>query len=187
MVRIFIHEALARITGQRVGTGLDQTRVAVHAVQKEIHHAQASRIGNQFPAAHKANLSGKALAAGFSSLFLILVHVVVVDDEIKCFQQEAAGPAGRIAHGVVGRWAGAIDDSFDQLARPVSGEALAAGIPALANRRLAPCRSQTLFEQSFVDIAFGIGLHAGPVLGVDQLDDSLVGAWRGFGYPAAIP
>ena len=24
---------------------------------------------------------------------------------------------------------------------------------------------------AFVDIAFGIGLHAGPVLGVDQLDD----------------
>ena len=84
MVRIFIHEALARITGQRVGTGLDRTRVAVHAVQKEIHHAQASRIGNQFPAAHKA---------GLQMLFLILVHVVVFDDEIKRFQQEAAGAA----------------------------------------------------------------------------------------------
>ena len=84
-------EALARITGQRVGTGLDRTRVAVHAVQKEIHHAQASRIGNQFPAA----VSGTALAAGSSKqmLFLILVHVVVVDDEINRFQQEAAGAA----------------------------------------------------------------------------------------------
>ena len=56
--------------------------VAVHAVQKEIHHAQASRIGNQFPAANKA---------GLQMLFLILVHVVVFDDEIKRFQQEAAG------------------------------------------------------------------------------------------------
>ena len=33
-----------------------------------------------------------------------------------------------------------------------------------------PCRSQTLFEQTFVDIAFGIGRHAGRVLGVGQLD-----------------
>ena len=39
----------------------------------------------------------------------------------------------------------------------------------------------TLFEQTFVDIAFGIGLHAGPVLGVYRIDDSLGGAWRGFG------
>ena len=91
-----------------IRTGLDRTRVAVHAVQKEIHHAQASRIGIQFPAAHKA---------GLQMLFLILVHVVVFNDEIKRFQQEAAGAAGRIAHGVVGRWAGAIDDRFDQLAR----------------------------------------------------------------------
>ena len=55
--------------------------------QKEIHHAQASHIGNQFPAAHKA---------GLEMLFLILVHVVVLDDEIKGSQQEAAGAAGEI-------------------------------------------------------------------------------------------
>ena len=29
-------------------------------------------------------------------LFLILVHVVVIDDEIKGCEQEAAGPAGEI-------------------------------------------------------------------------------------------
>ena len=63
-------------------------------------------------------------------LFLILVHVVVVDDEINCLQQEAAGPAGRIANRVVGRRAGAIDDRLNQLARRVSGKALAAGISA---------------------------------------------------------
>ena len=41
-------------------------------------------------------MSGKALAAGSLKmmLFLILVHVVVLDDEIKDSQQEAAGPAG---------------------------------------------------------------------------------------------
>ena len=99
---------MARITGQRVGSGLDRTRVAVHAVQKEIHHAQASRIGNQFPAA----VSGTALAAGSSKMmfFLILVHVVVLDDEIKGSQQEAAGPAGPLIErqkGVVASRAGA--------------------------------------------------------------------------------
>ena len=70
--------------------------------QKEIHHAQASRIGNQFPAAHKA---------GLEMLFLILVHVVVLDDEIKGSQQEAAGPAGPLIDerqkGVVASRAGA--------------------------------------------------------------------------------
>ena len=50
-------------------------------------------------------------------LFLILVHVVVVDDEINRLQQEATGPAGRIANGVVGRRAGAIDDRLNKLAR----------------------------------------------------------------------
>ena len=94
-------KAFARITGQRVRTGLDWTRVAVHAVQKEIHHAQASRIGNQFPASDKA---------GLQMPLLVLVHVVVIDDKIKCFQQEAAGSAGRIADGVVGGWLDAIND-----------------------------------------------------------------------------
>ena len=50
-------------------------------------------------------------------LFLILVHVVVVNDEINRLQQEAAGSAGRIANGVVGRRAGAIDDRLNKLAR----------------------------------------------------------------------
>ena len=100
---------MARIASQRVGPGLDRTRVAVHAVQKEIHHAQASRIVNQFPAA----VSGKALAAGSSKMmfFLILVHVVVLDDEIKGSQQEAAGAAGPLIDerqkGVVASRAGA--------------------------------------------------------------------------------
>lgn len=62
-------EAFTRITSQRVGTVFDRTRVAVHALQKEIHHAQASRIGNQFPATYKAEVSGKTLAAGFSLAF----------------------------------------------------------------------------------------------------------------------
>ena len=64
--------------------------IGVHAVQKEIHNAQASGIGNQFPAANKA---------GLQMLFLIFVHVVVLDDEIKGCEQEAAG---RIANVVVG-------------------------------------------------------------------------------------
>ena len=50
-------------------------------------------------------------------LFLILVHVVVLDDEIKGSQQEAAGAAGRIANGVVGSRFDAIDDRLNQLAR----------------------------------------------------------------------
>lgn len=54
----------------------------------------------------------------------------MVDDEIKGFQQEAAGAAGRIAHGVVGSRLDTIDDRFDQFAGRVSGKALAAGIPA---------------------------------------------------------
>ena len=54
-------------------------------------------------------MSGKALAAGSLKMmfFLILVHVVELDDEIKGSQQEAAGAAGRIAHGVVASRAGA--------------------------------------------------------------------------------
>ena len=85
-------------------------------------------------------MSGTALAAGSSKqmLFLILVHVVELDDEIQGCQQEAAGPAGRIANGVVASRAGAIDDRLNQLARRVSGKALAAGIPNATNRRLAP-------------------------------------------------
>lgn len=74
-------------------------------------------------------------------------------------QQEAAGSAGRIADGVVESWLDAIDDRFDQFARR---EVRPGSFGAFLG---------TLFEQTFVDIAFGIGLHAGPVLGVDQLDD----------------
>ena len=32
-------------------------------------------------------------------------------------------------------------------------------------------RPSAFGQQAFVDIAFDIGLHAGPVFGVDQLDD----------------
>ena len=57
-------------------------------------------------------MSGKALAAGSLKmmLFLILVHVVELDDEIKDSQQEAAGPAGPLIErqkGVVASRAGA--------------------------------------------------------------------------------
>ncbi|WP_455429544.1 hypothetical protein [Neorhodopirellula lusitana] len=98
-------EAFTRITGPRVGTGLDWKRVTVHAVQKEIHHPQANRIGNQFPAADKA---------GLQMPLLILVHVVMFDDEINRFEQEAAG---WIADGIVGSRLDAFDDRFDEFAR----------------------------------------------------------------------
>ena len=45
--------------------------------------------------------------------------------------------------------------------------------------------SSAFGQKAFVDIAFDIGLHAGPVFGVVRIDDSLGGAWRGFEYPAA--
>ena len=150
MARICSYEAFARITGQRVGSGFDRTRIAVHAVQKQIHHAQASRIGNQFPAADKARLQMP---------LLVLVHVVVLDHEVESFQQETAGTACWIADGIIGSWLDAIDDRFDQFARR---EVLPGSFGAFFG---------TLFEQTFVDIPIGISLHAGPVLGVDQLDD----------------
>ena len=63
-----------------------------------------------------------------------------------------------IGVGFVAVWLGAIDDRFDQL--------------AWLKYRPAPWRlSLALFEQPFVDIDFVIGLHVGPILGFDQLDD----------------
>lgn len=87
---------------------------------------------------------------------LILVHVVMFDDEINRFEQEAAG---WIADGIVGSRLDAIDDRFDEFARRKV-------LPRAFGAFLG-----TLFEQSFVDIPFGIGLHTGPVLGVDQFND----------------
>ena len=52
-----------------------------------------------------------------SGAFLILVHVVVLDNEIKGCEQEAAGPAGGIANGIVGGRLDAIDDRLNKLAR----------------------------------------------------------------------
>lgn len=115
-------EPLARITGQRVGSGVDRARVGLdNAVQIPIHHAQPSRIGDKSPAVGKV---------GLEMPFLVLVHVVVVDDMIVGGQQEAAGAAGRVADGIFAGRLDAIDDGVDQFAGSVSGKALATDIPA---------------------------------------------------------
>ena len=78
-------------------------------------------IGDEFPAVGKA---------GFEMPFLVLVHVVMLDDMIVGGQQEAAGAAGGVADGIFGSRIDTIDDPKDQFAGRVSGKALAAGIQA---------------------------------------------------------
>ena len=123
------------------------------AVQQEIHRAKPRDAVDQFNAAE---------LFGVEETKLRLVEFVVLADEIVRSQQEAARAARRIANHI-DHFAGArLHHVHDRLDQRAGSEVLT---------RAAFHVLGVLLQESFVGVAFHVGVERGPLLLVDQVRD----------------
>lgn len=121
-------------------------------MQVEVHGAEADDAGDDVGAAQGFGL--EVGAGGFVEFVLLL-------DEVVGGEEEAAGAAGGVADDLAGLRLHDIDDGADEGA---GGEVLASALVGGAGG---------LFEEAFVDGAFDVDVHAGPILVGDHFDDAL--------------
>ena len=120
-------------------------------MQKQIHQAQSTRGGNDFPTMERLVLQ---------EFLLIGVKLVGTLNAALRGQQEAARTAARVADGLLGFGLYAFNDGVNERSRR---EVLAGtGLRALGDA----------LQKPLVDVPLDVLRHRGPRLGANHLDDA---------------